>query len=165
MAMFSIEEVGTIEYDFNGWGIPDSGRIPEPSRHVVSKVMKTVQEIFATKRQEDFDPEDHEAVKNALENLAAEEAQGIDIGEMTDALIDPLAELCGGDPNNNYVGAKPSRDSIDRLPFRILMGFMSYVLAQVTDPEVSTAGSRNSSQPSIRRSTSNTTPTRRLRKV
>ncbi len=169
MAMFNGASVGTVEFDFTDFGMPDQkGVIPEPSRHLMSDVMDEVQEVFRKVRGEDVDPDDIDNVKEALDRVGEEYSRGLDIGEMTDALVVPIARLCGNVPQYkteiedgeeiqvlvgwDQSGGHPTYDAIDALGFRIFLAFMSYVMEQMTSPEASSAGSR-------RASTTNTPPT------
>lgn len=180
MAMFNGESVGTVEYDFTDFGYPeDKGRIPEPSRHLMADVMDEIQAVFKRLRGEDVDPEDREAVAAALDRVGDEYAQGMDIGDMTDGLLIPVARLCGNIPKYetqpdtdnpgetievivswDESGGHPKYSSIEGLGFRIFLGFMSYCMEQMTSPEASSGGSGQSSAVTTKRP-----PTRQIRKL
>ncbi len=181
MAMFNGASVGTVEYDFADFGMPEeSGFIPEPSRHLMSDVMNEIQEVFRKVRGEDIDPDDLDDVREALDRVGDEYSRGMDIGEMTDALVIPVARLCGNVPQYetqtidgeeqdvlvswDESGGKPSFTAIDKLGFRIFLAFMGYVMEQMTSPEASSAGSRRASTTNTPRSTSTTRNIRQLRK-
>ena len=170
MAMFNGASVGKVEFDFTDFGIDERGIIPEPSRHLMAEVLEEVQDIFRRVRDEEIDSEDIDDVRDALDRLGEDHARGMDVGEMTDALLVPVGKLCGNvpryetqpDPENegetiqvlvgwDQSGGRPTYDAIEKLGFRIFLAFMSYAMEQMTSPEASSGESPQNS----------TTPTRR----
>lgn len=117
---------GELEYDFSKWG-GSKGVIPEPPRFAVSRMLKRVDELFESlglRKKEDKGVETPEDVINTMEKVSEEEV----FEKMAAGLVEILAEVCDG---------SPSKEDLEKLPYRPMQGFFGYLMGELTNPEVS----------------------------
>lgn len=147
---------GEIAYDFSDWG-GSSGTVPEPSKFMVKKFMKDVNQIFVDLKlkEQPEDPDDMSMVSsNELVNIMNDIDQEEIFQKLTDGLCECIAILCGGKktvtesmegkskgemPNitESWTGGSPSYDQLVALPYRPFMGFFGYLMENVFDPQSS----------------------------
>lgn len=135
MPKFNAESIGgEIEYDFTKWGGPE-GVVPEPPRHLVNALMKNITKAF---KDADLGPETGEGEVLSPEQVA-DTMNKIEDEEMfqnlTDKLVEHLAEVCGG---------SPSKKDLEALPYRPFMGFFGYLIGNLTNPEASAPDTNSS---------------------
>lgn len=149
MPKFSVESLSPVEYDFTGFMdqknkpnmIEDQGFVPEPSRELVGQTMKRITEAF---KKFGFDEvaEDKDSIQDAMSKIDQE----ILYGEMTEYILDAVAELCGGEKQEDgtWVGGKPTHDTLSRLGNRAFMGFFNYLMEEMMSPELSKPDTKSS---------------------
>lgn len=114
--------VEALEYDFSAYS-GGEGVIPEPSTAQVDEFFKTLKDLYSHINP---DSDDKEAIE-ALKAMGEDEANRIG-----DRLKDSLAALCSN---------SPSREDLDRLPFRVFSAFSGW-LAGSLRPEAKTSGTK-----------------------
>jgi hypothetical protein len=134
MPKFDADSIdGDLEYDFSKWGGP-SGTVPEPPQHAVRGLMKRISRVFKDSGLRKEDEED-----NITPGEVAETMDRVEDDEMFEKLnielLDALAMVCGG---------SPSKEELEKLPYRPFMGFFGYLIGNLTNPEGSTSGTTNS---------------------
>jgi hypothetical protein len=124
---------GELEYDFSKWG-GSKGVIPEPPRFAVSRMLKRVDELFVElglRKAGDSEVKTPDDVIETMEKVNEEEV----FEKMQDGLLEILAEVCGG---------SPSREDLEKLPYRPFQGFFGYLMGELTNPEASKPDTSNS---------------------
>lgn len=125
---------GDLEYDFSRWNGP-TGVVPEPPRSAVNSMMKSISAAFKETglrdQNEDDDSLTPEDVESTMSKVDDEEV----FEKLTIQLLDALAKLCSG---------SPSREDLEKLPYRPFMGFFGYLIGNLTNPEGSKPGTTNS---------------------
>lgn len=139
MPKFDGSSIEVIAYDFTSWGVNDQGNVPEPSREQVNKMMTIVQGSFKELGigNDDEDLDTPEAIVDALKSVEDDNV----FEALTVKLIDAIADVCSG---------KPSKESLDALPYRIFMGFFGYLMSEVMSPEVSRPGTSTTQKGRLR---------------
>lgn len=129
MAKFDVSEhTEKLEFDFSAFDGP-AGVIPEPSDQQIidfTKVIDLVQEKAGTTTKDDGDG-------GGRRRLIAETmASNV---ELLHLMTDAVAEVCTNIPTS---------EEITKLPFRVRMLFLNWVMDELLSPEGSTPGTSTS---------------------
>jgi hypothetical protein len=126
MAQFSISAIEPLEYDFTGIRsnsgdgyCKGKGTIPEPTEPLLRAYGEALRTLYGV--------EEAEEVEEAID------AEGPSAEERHRRLLELTAELCQ---------QSPSADELQELPPRACNLFMKWVYKELSDPEVSSAGTR-----------------------
>jgi hypothetical protein len=126
MPKFDAGEVySALDYDFTKAGVPDKGRVPEPTDAMIGKFLSglksLVESIQDSAHLGEVDTDNPLAVLEALNSLDAE--------TFVDALqkmAEHYAELTRG---------QPSLETLLALPLRVRQAFYAWIQTEVISPE------------------------------
>lgn len=124
---------GELEYDFSKWG-GSRGTIPEPPRFAVSKMLKSVEKLFVDLGLRDKDDDGVKSPDDIIDTMEKVDQEEI-FEKMQLGLVEILADVCGG---------SPSREELEKLPYRPFQGFFGYLMGELTNPEASKPDTHNS---------------------
>lgn len=134
MPKFNADSIGgELEYDFSRWGGPQ-GVVPEPPRFAVNKMLKGVNAAFKDLGLIEEDNEDTITADGVADTMNKIEDEEI-FEKLQDRLLEVIAEVCAG---------SPSREVLEKLPYRPFQGFFGYLVGSLTNPEASTPDTKNS---------------------
>lgn len=125
---------GDLEYDFTTWGGP-KGIVPEPPRAAVNGMLKSISSSFKEVGLRDDDESDEVLTPDEVADTMNKVEDDEMFEKLNAKLLDALTEVCGG---------SPSREALDKLPYRPFMGFFGYLIGNLTNPEESKPGTANS---------------------
>ncbi len=131
MSSFSASIVEPLDYDFTGFpstknpgkNCKGKGTIPEPTHAVLEAYAEGLRDLFGINEGED--------AETAMESVQKKNEEGS--GDAADTLLELTADLCQH---------SPTADDLRELPPRILNAFQKWVYRELSDPEVSSAGTR-----------------------
>lgn len=130
MSNFSYGSIEALDYDFTG--VPSNsangcckgkGAIPEPTQAHLKAYAQALRNLYGL--TEDDDP------SNIAKAIKSEKSASAE--ERAERLLRLTADLCQG---------SPSAEELLELPPRIRNAFMKWVYQELSDPEVSSAGTR-----------------------
>lgn len=129
MTKFNLESSGldSMEYDFNEWGVPAKGTIPEPSQKAFRKFSK---ELSAVRRQLGRAQDDLNEIEKPTDEQVEEFTKLAE--KIEDELNQHIAKLCQD---------LPSVEILEKLPYRVKIGFSGWLLEQFS-PEAKTSGTK-----------------------
>lgn len=140
--------VEKLEYDFTDYG-GSEGVIPEPSTGRVNQFFKHMKNMAKDVNQlrgaadeigdDEIENMSDEAMIERLKKVEEVEVAGSEFQQRT---IQNLAFLCGGefietlDDDNNVIeirvdGGSPSTVEFDKLPFRVLQAFSTWLMGEI----------------------------------
>lgn len=132
MSQFSVSSVPELKYDFTGIRSNDgktfckgSGVIPEPTQKEIEGYSQAIRELFSISKDDSVE----KAIESAEKSTSEEDADA-----KSKTLLELTATLC----ENN-----PSYKELDALPPRYRTGFMKWIHQELSNPEVSSAGTHN----------------------
>lgn len=136
--------VEPLDYDFTRFVPNCEGTIPEPNDDDLRAFLRGMKDLA----RKISGQTDDEAEKDAADQVAALDPNNPDINklvrfldtfdsEATVELVNEMADLIG-----TLCHQQPAAEEIVRLPFRVRNAFIGWVVAGMTNPESSAAGTR-----------------------
>lgn len=154
------EQIELLEYDFAEYG-GGAGVIHEPSTGDVNRFFKSMKGLMKDVKQLQAAAKNLDKIDSIEEMSDAELAESIGQVDEVESqaagfqarTLENLAQLCGArwelveidegtEKVQVLVGGAPSYDDLERLPYRVLQAFSSWLMAAIR-PKKTTPGSKN----------------------
>lgn len=132
MSQFSISSVAELEYDFTGIRsntgkgfCKGSGVVPEPTQKEIEGYSQSIRDLFSISKDSSVE----KAIASAEETTSEENAD-----DKNKQLLELTAALCQN---------TPSYEELNALTPRYRTGFMKWLHEELSNPEVSSAGTQS----------------------
>jgi type I site-specific restriction endonuclease len=136
MGSFDVTAVESLDYDFTGFpqdkdnskNCTGKGTIPEPTQKHLKDYAEAMKNLYAVDTTEEL-----------TEKVAAQKAEGGEDPAAQQKTIEKIAALTSALCQNS-----PKKAELMQLPPRIRTAFLKWIYQELANPEVSSAGSRES---------------------